>query len=396
MRVRLGLGPPGPGGARVRHEPVPAGRTPEPVEAALRHGKQLLQVRGREPPAAGLGEHGRKGEGGLDARAAGREVRARVPEGPLEAAGLGSTAGELGAPEGAQGGGGEPGAEGQGHPGRPERFGGDRSAAPGDSGREVDVGGVGRVALEQGPQVVDGGAEQFRRAWVVSLGAGLGEEVTAGPSGTRTRGGGGAGGRLPAHAEPECERRSGRQLGFPAQDARRRQGVHGRRVRGDGDGSAVAAGPPQSGAVDARGEFGAGSPGRHRAQIREIRAQGDLHGEPERPGRGAAQGDPLGPVGAPRAFDGEGGIGPGVARDAQGTEEHRPVGGRHAALQRDGLTPRHPQDAAGQEPSPRVVHPLGSFSGELAVLGADGEGGQRHAEKGAVHRGKFRGTRRAR
>lgn len=199
MRVCLCLGPPGSGGAGVRHEAARADRPEQPAEAAFRDGEQLVQVRCRQSPAACLGEHDRKGQGGLDARAAGRQMRAGVPEGSAETAGLGSAAGELGAPEGVQGGDGEPGTEGQGHPGRPERLGGDRSAAPGDSCREVDVRRVRRVPLEQGPQVLDGRAQQLPRTPVVTFGEGLGEDVATGPSGARARRAGGAGGRAVAY-----------------------------------------------------------------------------------------------------------------------------------------------------------------------------------------------------
>lgn len=99
--------------------------------------------------------------------------------------------------------------------------------------------------------------------------------------------------------------------------------------------------------MDARCELGSGSAGRDRAQVREIRAQSDFHREPEGAGDGAAQGDPFAPVGAPGAFDGETGIGSEVSGNTEDAEEHRSVGGRHAALEGDGLAPRHPQDAAG-------------------------------------------------
>lgn len=136
----------------------------------------------------GLGEHDRKGKGGLDTGTARWKVRARVPEGPLDPSGLGSAAAKLSATEGAQGGDGEPGAEGKGHAGRPERLGGDRSAAPGDTGGEVDVRGVLRVSLKQSPQVLDGCPQELSRAWVVALGEGFGEDVATGPSDARTRG----------------------------------------------------------------------------------------------------------------------------------------------------------------------------------------------------------------
>lgn len=393
VRVCLRLGPPGSGGPRVRQEAVPvrSGRPAEPAEAAFRHGEQLLKVRRRQSPTAGLGEHDRKGEGGLDTGAAGREVRARVPEGPRDASGLGSGPGELDTAEGAQGGDGEPGAEGKDHAGRPERLGGDRSAAPGDACREVDVGGVRRVSSEQGPEVLDGRTEQFARARVVAFGVGVGEEMAAGAAVARAGGGGGTGGRVVVDPEPDREGASGREFRLPAQHSGRREGVHGRRVGRDGDGPPVAV-PAESGAVDARGEFGSCPAGRHRAQVREIRAQSEFHGEPEGAGDGAAQGDSFASVGAPRALDGEAGIGPGVSRDTEGTEEHGAVGGRHAALEGDGLAPRHPEDTAGQEAAPRRVHALGSLAGELSVVGADGECGQGHAEERAVNRGEFRGA----
>lgn len=319
-----------------------------------------------------------------------------VPEGAGEAAGLAPCSLELGAAQRAERGRGKPGPERQDHAGCPECLGGDRSAAPGDAGREMDVGGVGGVPLEQGPQILDGSAQQLPRTRVVALGPRLGDEVTAGSPSAGSRGGRGPGSPVAAHLKPDGERRSGSQFGLPSQDARRRQGIHGRRVRGDGDGPSVARGPAQSGAVDARGEFGSRPAGRHRAQVREIRAQSDLHGESEEAGGRVAQGDALGSVGASRALDAEPGIGPRVPGDAQDSEEDGPVGGRHPPLEREGFAPRHPQDAAGQEPSARRVHALGSVSGELAVLGADGEGGQGDAEERAVHRGQFARPRRGR
>ncbi len=98
----LGLTAPGSSGAPFPQTAVVVRGSAQPEQTAFGHGQQLLQILLRQPPPSRLREHHGEGQRRLHTRAAGREVRARVPERAREPALVGPRARQLGTGEGAQ------------------------------------------------------------------------------------------------------------------------------------------------------------------------------------------------------------------------------------------------------------------------------------------------------
>lgn len=94
------------------------------------------------------------------------------------------------------------------------------------------------------------------------------------------------------------------------------------------------------------GEFRSGPAGRHGGELGQVGAEGDLHGEAQRAGGEAAQGDALGAVGVADALDSDVGVGACLDAGADGRGEGGPVGGEAARLDGDRIPTADAQDAA--------------------------------------------------
>ena len=208
----------------------------------------------------------------------------------------------------------------------------------GDSGRCVQVGRAGRVADQQRPQIVDAvsSSAATRRTSPSAL------TSWAGAAGSRRV--------RPPH------RSAGPDGQLDRARASRRQFQAQRSTPADasasvGGGCAVTAecAPPDVQRIPESWTLAAVRPGAargHRAQLRQVGAEGDLHRQPQRPGRRAAQGDPLGAVRVPQPLDGDLGVGTAVRRGADHREEAGTVGRYRPALHGDRVAARHPQLAA--------------------------------------------------
>ncbi|GAA2935389.1 hypothetical protein GCM10020221_33950 [Streptomyces thioluteus] len=340
-----------PAGVGVGEIAVLADRRAQPGQAPLRGGEQRLQLLAGQAPPPRLGEHRREQERRFDARAARGQMGSGVPQGTGDAAPVG--AGELGAGDGAQRPRGEPHAEGQRHPCRPQGLGGgEMAAAPGDAGGEVDVARDLPVAHEEGAQIVEGGGEQGGGPGVVTLRLGVA------PGSTATGGGAGDGERPAGCVRPDAEldapRAAGGQPYLPAQQSRRGQGVVGSRV---GRHHRVQAGgrPAQAGGVHGGGELGGRGARGDGAQLGEVGPEGDLDPEPGLAGGSAAQRDALDALGVAEPLHGDGRVGSLVGGGAHRADETGPARVRQPPLEGHRFDAVHSDHATRQQAPPVPV-----------------------------------------
>lgn len=267
---------------------------------------------------------------------------------------------DLGAGEDAQGGGGETGPEGQRHPRGPERLRRCQAQPPGRSRRGEGVARLLGVAQEQRAQVLDAGAEPCLGPRIVPFGPGVGQRVRHLPGGSPPH---------PVLRGPQLDGAgfAGSQFEQPAQQPRRGQRVVRRRL-GGGHGLCLAGAPAQPGGVHPGGYLRPGPAGGDGGQLRQVGAEQHLHGQAYRPGREAAQGDPLGAVRVPEPFHADVGVGAGLGAGAHGRGEDGPVGGEAAPLDRDRVPAADAQYAAGEQAAPGPVDPFDPLPGQLAVL----------------------------
>ncbi len=294
-------------------------------------------------------------------------MRARVPYRRGDHAGLRSLGPELGAGEGAQRARGEPGAQGQVHPGRGKGLGRGQAAAPRCSGGQVDVGGVGRVAQQKGLEILDARPQQRLHPGIVACRPRrrqrAGRRSAHGAHGSRS---------VRPHPQFDGHASARGQRELPAQQPRGGQRIGGRRVGGHSRASSGGR-PAQAGVVDGGGEFRSCVAARDRTEVGQVRTQGDLDRQTQGSNGCAVQRDSLGTVRMTGPLDHDVRVRSRLRGTAQRAHEPGAVGRGHPGLDRERFASGHPDLAAREDASACSVEPVESPAGQLPLVCGDDE-----------------------